>query len=98
MQLRAKLDSLLAKATKVAEENKRLKAKNTELTVEVEGLKQMLSSERKKAEELNNKIKIIKLAQNMGPQASGSIEIAEIKRKLNDYIKEIDNCMTMLNE
>jgi small-conductance mechanosensitive channel len=98
MQLNAKLDALLVKAHKLVGDNKQLAARNVELTAEIEDLKHVLQQELKKNEELNNKIKIIKLAQNLGTETSENIEITELKRKLNEYIKEIDSCMAMLNE
>jgi hypothetical protein len=98
MKLDAKLDNVLVKANKLVAENRHLSQRNTELQAEIDGLKQVLQSELKKIEELNNKIKIIKLAQNLGTENTGNFEITELKRKLNEYIKEIDSCVLMLNE
>lgn len=98
MQLNAKLDSLLVKATKVMAENRQLAGRNGELLAEIDALKQALQQQQHKTEELNNKIKIIKLAQNLGNESAETIEITELKRKLNEYIKEIDSCMALLNE
>lgn len=97
MELQQKLDGLLTKATKVADENRRLKVSQAKLMAEVEVLKQNLKEEVRKTEELNNKIKIIKLAQNLGQNGAAGLEVTELKRKLNEYIKEVDNCIAMLN-
>ena len=48
--------------------------------------------------ELLNKIKIIKLAQNIGSPDLERADVTELKRKINEYIKEIDHCITMLND
>ena len=97
MEQHQKLDILLSKATKVVDENRRLKASQAKLMAEVEVLKQNLKEEVRKTEELNNKIKIIKLAQNLGQSGPAGLEVTELKRKLNEYIKEVDNCIAMLN-
>jgi hypothetical protein len=45
-------------------------------------------------EDLNNKIKIIKLARSY---ESGE-DTAALKRKINEYIREIDNSIALLND
>ena len=97
--LLTKTDALLNVARKAAEQNKRLKAANEKLETELKTLKQSLENEFNKNDELNNQIKIIKLAQNIGsagPAENG--HVTELKRKINEYIREIDNCITMLND
>lgn len=76
--------------------NAKLKAANAELADEVKLLKLALENEANKIAELNNKIKIIKLAQNIGE--SENPDKTELKRKINEYIKEIDNCIALLND
>jgi hypothetical protein len=94
-----KADHLLNKARKLVADNQKLLQTNQSLENEVKGLKQLLEEEGKKNAELNNKIKIIKLAQNIssadGPENG---QVTELKRKINEYIKELDNCIAMLNE
>lgn len=97
MELHQKLDGILLKATKLADENKRLKTGQVKLLAEIEALKHSLQEEVRKTEDLNNKIKIIKLAHNLGQNAAPGLEVTELKRKLNEYIKEVDNCIAMLN-
>ena len=65
---------------KVREENKRLKLE--------------LDNQAQTIEDLNNKIKIIKLAHSF---ADGD-EKANLKRKINEYIREIDNSIALLND
>ncbi|MCW3124499.1 MAG: hypothetical protein JWO03_157 [Bacteroidetes bacterium] len=45
-------------------------------------------------EDLNNKIKIIKLAHSF----EGGEDISALKRKINEYIREIDNSIALLND
>jgi hypothetical protein len=98
MDLHQKLKAVIVKANKLVEQNRKLVTKNEALEQEVKAMKQTLQSEVKKGEELNNQIKIIKLARNIGSSGSENVEVAELKRKINEYIKEIDQCITMLND
>ena len=98
-KLIAKTDILIDKARKLAGENVKLKTANNQLEQEVKDLRLALDSEGRKNSELNNKIKIIKLAQNISSDTPDeNQEVTELKRKINEYIKEIDNCIAMLND
>ena len=98
MKLQQKIESIIDKTKKLAEQNNKLLSKNEELEREAKILKLSLEAEAKKTDELLNKIKIIKLAQNIGSPETESTDVTELKRKLNEYIKEIDHCITMLND
>jgi hypothetical protein len=98
-KLIAKTDVLIDKARKLAEQNAKLRVVNGQLEHELKDLKLQLEAEGRKNGELNNKIKIIKLAQNISSGNAGENEkVTELKRKINEYIKEIDNCIAMLND
>ncbi len=93
-----KVEEVKRKVVHLLEQNHKLLSKNEELEGEVKSLKLSLENEARKGDELLNKIKIIKLAQNIGSSNSESADITELKRKINEYIKEIDHCITMLND
>ena len=98
-KLIAKTDVLIAKARKLAEQNHKLQEQNQLLENEIKNLKQVIEAEVGKSSELNNKIKIIKLARNIGSAGPPeNAQATELKRKVNEYIREIDNCITMLND
>lgn len=82
----------------LVENNQKLSVKNEALETEVKKLQQQLRDQELENEELVNKIKIIKLAQNIGTTDKENADITELKRKINEYIKEIDHCITMLND
>ena len=96
--LTQKVEEVRKKVVYLLAQNQRLVSKNEELEVEVQSLKQTLETETQKSNELLNKIKIIKLAQNIGSSDSESSDVTELKRKVNEYIKEIDHCIAMLND
>lgn len=98
MNLQQKIEAILDKAVKLKEQNRKLVVRTETLETEVNTLKQQLEKEQQETQELRNKIKIIKLAQNLGSSNNDDAGIVELKKKLNEYIKEIDHCITMLNE
>lgn len=98
MKYTPQIDAIIQKSKRLVVQNNEILAKNEELATDVKLLKQMLETESKKNEELLNKIKIIKLAQNMGAPGTENPDVKELKRKINEYIKEIDHCITMLND
>ena len=98
-KLIAKTDVLIDKARKLVEQNTKLRVVNGQLEQEIKSLRLLLEAEQGKTSELNNKIKIIKLAQNISSgKPDKNQETTELKRKINEYIKEIDNCIAMLND
>lgn len=93
-----KLEEVKKKVVQLMEQNRKLSSKNEELEGEVKSLRHSLEVEARKEGELLNKIKIIKLAQNIGSADSENADVTELKRKINEYIKEIDHCISMLND
>ena len=98
-KLLAKTDILIDRARKLAEQNVKLRTVNGQLELQIQELRQALDNEGRKNSELNNKIKIIKLAQNISSDTPDeNQQVTELKRKINEYIREIDNCIAMLND
>lgn len=93
-----KIEALSEKAQALVNENRRLAAKTAGLETEVKALTSALEAETLKNADLLNKIKIIKLAQNIGSSNAEDAGVKDLKRKINEYIKEIDHCLTMLND
>ena len=66
----------------------------TKTREEAQRLKLQVENQAAMIEELNNKIKIIKLAHSF----EGGEDTAALKRKINEYIREIDNSIALLND
>lgn len=96
--LTLKVEQIRKKVVHLIEQNHKLLSKNEALENEIQILKGQLEAEHKKTEEFNNQIKIIKLARNIGSPVSENADVSELKRKINEYIKEIDHCITMVND
>ena len=98
-KLLSRTNGVIEKAKKLSGQYGKLQLQHQELENELKRVQLQLESEQLKNVELNNKIKIIKLAQNIGSEKTGEDpDIAELKRKVNEYIREIDTCIAMLND
>lgn len=88
-EIKQKLEQLLAQHAECKEANSDLRAENNRL-------ESLLNEQGREMEELRNTIKILKLAKNISGEESG--DKTELKRKINEYIREIDRCIAMLND
>jgi chromosome segregation ATPase len=95
IELRTKTEKVLQQLSLLKSENAALKNQNKQLAV-------YLEEEKKTVEELNNKIKMLKLAKSIASEEQvsedGKEKNTELKRKINEYIKEVDKCIALLNE
>ncbi len=69
-------------------ENASLKLSNQQLSVDKE-------NQQNKIANLTEQIKTLKLAQAL--TGSGEQDTRQVKTKINEYIKEIDKCLALLN-
>jgi chromosome segregation ATPase len=90
------IKSVADKAAKLIESYEECRSANADLRKELAELETVIKSKDEEIEALQNKIKILKLAQNISGEETG--EKTEIKRKINEYIREIDRCIAMLND
>jgi len=97
-ELTTRIAEIRKKVVQLNEQNSKMKAKLETMEAGMRKLNDSFEAEAKKNSELNNQIKIIKLARNIGSTDSESADVKELKRKINEYIKEIDHCITMLND
>ena len=93
-----KIERIRKRVEALVENNTKLSERGQQLDEEIVQLKENLQKEQQKVEELKKQIKIIKLAQNIGTPGVENGGVTELKRKINEYIKEIDHCITMLND
>ena len=90
-----KLDSLIRKAKTMASRVNLLKEQSDKQLKEIEKLKIELEKERFEVQNLNSKLKTLKLAQIL---EASSADKTELKRKINEYLKKIDSCIGALND
>lgn len=98
MAILQQADRLVAKTKRLVEENLRWKQKVELMERERSALKEKMEQDAAEIATLSENIKIIKLARNIGSENTTNEKVTELKRKINEYIKEIDTCIAMLND
>ncbi|MBX2947504.1 MAG: hypothetical protein KF725_16870 [Cyclobacteriaceae bacterium] len=92
--LKSNLNGLERKILVLVNEHKKLKAEITSLKTENQELKAGIHSRDEQLANFKNQIKISKIVDNISPE-DGSV--SELKRKVDDYIQEIDKCIAYLS-
>ena len=89
-----RLDLIIRRTQRLLRDAAEREASLAKAREETQRLKLLVESQALAIEELNNKIKIIKLAQSF----EGGEDTATLKRKINEYIREIDQSIALLND
>ena len=93
-EISEKLDGILKKINKLLERQILLQEQNVELKGQREKLQEELEQQKQFVSDLENKIKTLQIAK--------SVDIEEdktaLKQKINEYIREIDKCIALLND
>ncbi len=89
-----RLDKIILRTQRLAKELAARQEALEKAREEMGRLKVEVDNQAHIIEGLNNKIKIIKLARSF---ESGD-DVAALKRKINEYIREIDESMALLND
>jgi len=95
MEHLARLDKVFDKVNGLLKHYEQTKRDHALLKEENEQLQKLLKERNAKMEELENQMKVLKLAKQVS--VSGDGEKTELKRKINEFIKEIDKCVALLN-
>lgn len=85
---------LIEKVEALKTELERLKSENQDLHIIVDNQRINLKNKDFELKQLKNQLKVVKLAGQKQPQ--NQEEVAEMKKKLNQYIREIDECIKLL--
>lgn len=85
--LERKLQILIGEHKSLKDELRSLKSENQELRSRIKVRDEQLSN-------FKNQIKITKIADSLNPEDEG---VSELKRKVDEYIREIDQCIAHLS-
>ncbi len=91
-----KVELLVSRYNELRQEYGFLEGRNKELEEQNKAMKENMKGEKAKQGALEQELKKAKLLKMMVPQTDA--EKTEMKRKVNDFIKEIDRCVAMLND
>lgn len=94
-QLKANLSSLERKINLLIGDYKNLKLELSQLKNENDELKSLVRDKEQQISSFQNKIKISKIVNEID---TGEGNTSELKRKIDDYIKEIDKCIAHLSK
>ncbi len=86
------VSNVKAKAEKLVVKHELLQKENKSLTAEIEKTKQELENKNQQILVLNDKMKLLKLAKNVGGEST-----KEVKLKINEMVREIDKCIAQIN-
>ncbi|MDF1671933.1 MAG: hypothetical protein P1U41_00370 [Vicingaceae bacterium] len=86
------VSNLKQKAEKLAEKHQLLKEENKNLSIKMEEAKKELEDKSQQILELNEKIKLLRLAKNVDGEST-----KEVKLKINEMVREIDKCIAQIN-
>jgi len=89
------LDGVIHKINKILGKYIELEEKYLNLLEDNSKLKSVIKENKEQINELDNNIKVLKLSK--GSAVVAGSDHTELKLKINEYIKEIDKCMAMLN-
>jgi predicted nuclease with TOPRIM domain len=92
--IKPQLGDLKNKVEKLINLHERLMTENKELKSRYEKLQERMEQQDRQLHELEEKNKLIKLAQKV---AGSDQNTRDIKLKINEYIREIDRCLALIN-
>jgi len=90
-----KLDQVLDRTQKLVELAKALQEHNDLLSIENQSLQVALNTSETKRKELDEKVRVLKLAKSL---EGTSEKTFDIKQKINEFVREIDNCIVLLKK
>ncbi|MFZ9981785.1 MAG: hypothetical protein ACO3FI_07130 [Cyclobacteriaceae bacterium] len=93
--LKSNLSGLERKIIMLLNDHKNLKDQVQQLKTENQDLKNHLKTKDQLVEGFKNQIKITRIADRIHPEDG---DVAELKKKVDDYIREIDKCIAHLSQ
>jgi len=94
-QLNAEIQSLERKITLLINEYKGLKSQIEQVKKQNISLEEQLKSKNEQVQSFQNQIKISKIAGSVGADRR---DASELKKKIDEYVNEIDLCITHLSQ
>jgi chromosome segregation ATPase len=94
-RINSELQSLERKLVLLINEQKNLKSKNILLEQQKKELEDQLNARNEQIQSFQNQIKISKIAGSVGADRK---DASELKKKIDEYIGEIDQCIAHLSQ
>jgi len=94
-QLSAQLNKVIDKTARLIELCAVLQEENDLLKLENETINSALNASKNKTKELEEKLRVLKLAKSFSETNEKSVDI---KQKINEFVQEIDKCIVLLKK
>ena len=94
-RINSELQSLERKISLLLNEHKSLKSQNHQLKDQNLALEEQLKSRNEQVQSFQNQIKISKIAGSVGADRG---DASELKKKIDEYVSEIDRCIAHLSQ
>ncbi len=88
------IDSIEIKTRRLIDKYNQLKIENTNLLKKNNDLQLVLDEKNNKILDLQNKVKLMNITKNVDRDQD---EIKSTRLKINEYVREIDKCIALLN-
>ncbi|MHA4894546.1 hypothetical protein ACXZ1K_07320 [Pedobacter sp. PWIIR3] len=89
------LNSVLNKTARLIELCSALQEENDLLKLENESVKVAINAAKNKTQDLEEKLRVLKLAKSIDGTSEKSLDI---KQKINEFVREIDKCVVLLKK
>ena len=89
------LNTVLHKTARLIELCNALQEENDLLKLENESVKVALGAAKNKTQDLEEKLRVLKLAKSIEGTSEKSLDI---KQKINEFVREIDKCVVLLKK
>ncbi len=87
------VNGLRKKAELMIEKHQTITEKNKQLSGEIVQLNEKLNQKNQQLTELENKIKVLKISKSVDSEST-----KDVKLKINEMVREIDNCIAQINK
>ncbi len=94
-QVSTQLNRVIDKTARLVELCAALQEENDLMKLENETLSSALTASKSKTKELEEKLRVLKLAKSFSETNEKSLDI---KQKINDFVQEIDKCIVLLKK
>lgn len=91
------LDHVLQKTSRLIDLCKALQHENQLLRTENQQIQQSLSASRLQQADLEEKLRMLRLAKTIEGEGTNE-KTLDIKQKINDFVREIDKCVSLLKK
>ena len=91
----SKLDQVLDRTQKLVDLSKALQERNDLINLENQTIKVALETSENKRKDLEEKLRVLKLAKSLEGTSEKTLDI---KQKINEFVREIDKCIVLLNK